>query len=94
MRERLSFAEVWRTAVRVDSRGFRAFTLIELLVVISIIAILAGLLLPVLAVAKKKAKITSARTEMNNIAAAVAAYQAAYTLAPVPKSLGAAIDHE
>ena len=69
------------------TRARRAFTLIELLVVISIIAILAGLLIPVLAIAKKKAKITVARTEMNNIAAAVAAYQAAYTLAPVPKTL-------
>lgn len=62
--------------------GQRGFTLIELLVVISIIAILAGLLLPALAGAQKKAKALQAKTDVSNIASAVSAYQTAYGRMP------------
>lgn len=58
------------------------FTLIELLVVISIIGILAGLLLPTLAAAKKKAKIATAKMDMKNLAGAIAAYENDYSRYP------------
>ena len=63
----------------------RAFTLIELLVVIAIIGILASLLLPALAGVKKKAKITQAKTEMSNLAAAIKGYEAEYNFMPATK---------
>src|SRR2546422_7330863 len=64
----------------------RGFTLIELLVVISIIAILAGLLLPVLSNAKRMAKVAKARQEIGHIVGAISKYEADYSRYPVSKT--------
>jgi prepilin-type N-terminal cleavage/methylation domain-containing protein len=68
------------TAGRRSSQGF---TLVELLTVIAIIAILAAMLLPVLAAAKKHALITKARAEMSDLVNDIQAYDQAYGRFPV-----------
>jgi prepilin-type N-terminal cleavage/methylation domain-containing protein len=53
----------------------RAFTLVELLVVISILAVLAGLILPAIASARARAKATRTKSDLQVIATALTAYK-------------------
>ena len=64
--------------------GSTAFTLIELLVVISIIAVLAGLLLPVTSSVMRNARKVSCRNTEMQIVAAVNSYYTEYSQYPVP----------
>jgi len=75
-----------------QQRTTRGFTLIELLVVISIIAILAGLLLPALARAKVAANVAKARTEISNLMNAITKYEADYGRYPVSTRASASIN--
>src|ERR1700742_4864170 len=72
------------------SRHFRAaFTLIELLVVIAIIGILAGLLLPVLARAKDKARQAQCGNNLHQLGIAFNLYHQDFNdLFPAPGSRG------
>ena len=64
-------------------RSRSAFTLVELLTVIAIIAILAGMLLPVLATAKKHALVLKAKTQISDLVNSIQAYDQAYGRFPV-----------
>ncbi|MBA4148570.1 MAG: prepilin-type N-terminal cleavage/methylation domain-containing protein [Verrucomicrobia bacterium] len=70
---------------KMSSAMARGFTLIELLVVIAIIGILAGMLMPALARVKLQGQITTARSDMQGIVAAVNQYYAEYSRYPTSK---------
>ena len=78
---------VMKNSLGASRRSHRAFTLIELLVVIAIIGILAAMLLPALATAKKKAQVKKSQLEINQMVTAIHDYEADYSRFPASKEL-------
>lgn len=72
--------------------GVTAFTLIELLVAIAIIGTLAGLLLPVVSVAREKTRRMACSNNLRQIGVAISQYAADYSYNPVPYKMNAAAD--
>ena len=60
------------------------FTLVELLIVIGIIAILAGILLPVISGAAKRADMTKAKAEITTLVNAIKQFESTYGHLPLP----------
>ena len=60
----------------------KSFTMVEMLVVIAVIGILAGILVPVLGNATKKARVTQARADINNLMTAIKNFESTYNALP------------
>jgi prepilin-type N-terminal cleavage/methylation domain-containing protein len=70
---------------KTDSNYLKAFTLVEMLVVIAIIAILAGILVPVIARSKLKAKVAVTKVQIKELENAIKMYKSDYSRFPAPK---------
>ena len=71
----------------------RLFTLVELLTVIAVIAILAGIAVPVVVGMQSKGRETSARADMNAIKMALTQFKADYSIFPVTGASGDTLYH-
>lgn len=82
-----STARPYPRSVRAD----RAFTLIELLIVVAIIAILAGILFPVFAKAREKARQASCASNLHQIGLASIQYEQDYDDHTMPAYVGGSV---
>ncbi len=83
-RNNVVMGESMKNKNRVHRSGF---TLVELLVVITIIAILAGILIPTIGAAFRRAEESTARQETRMIVTAIQIYQNTYHKLPIPSGI-------
>jgi prepilin-type N-terminal cleavage/methylation domain-containing protein/prepilin-type processing-associated H-X9-DG protein len=75
------------------NRAWRGFTLIELIVVIGVIAVLIGILLPVLSNARLRAKRVQCMSNLRQVGQALLMYSQEWDGWMFPPQLGAAVPH-
>jgi general secretion pathway protein G len=73
-------------------RKDKGFTLVELMVVIIILAVLTGIAIPSYMALRNRARIQATRSEMQNIATAIAVYEADNDGFPVAENMAGLID--